>query len=221
MTFSDEWMIVVNAIIVALFFVSLFWGYKKGLLVLLVDLISTLVALLVASLFASPFAKVFPLFSVVKSETNGAVQVWMNQHFNLLVWFVIVFLAVKVILLLIKPIINLFTKIPGVKQINSISGMIFSVFYFYLQMVLVCFILTFPFFTNGHYVIENSWLSPIMSTAESVFSFIEEPLENNVIFQKLISTDELSAEDKGVIATFLSENGLSEEDIVAFLSSLQ
>lgn len=221
MTLSMDLSIIVNALIIVFFIAVLLWGYKKGLLIQVVGLVSTIASLFIAFLFANPLAKVFPL-STFNSGLNpsNAVQIALNLRLNTLIWFVIVFIVFKIIFMVIKPIINLVTKIPIVKQINSTGGMIFSVFVYYFELVLISFLLTFPIFTNGHDLVEVTWLKPISQSAQTVFSFIQKPFENNVVLQKLLSGEPLSDTEREDLSKILQDYGLSNDEIVQFLSGL-
>lgn len=222
MTLSTDWSILANSLLIVCFILTLMWGYKKGILAIAMGLISTIAAFFVALLFAEPFAKVFPLMRVSSEASHDvtSIQNLLSLRFNTMIWLIIIFIAFKLLFVIIKPIISMITKIPVVKQINSLSGMIVSVVVFYLWILLFCFLLSFPVFTNGSEFIRTTWLGPIQNTSTQVFSFMKTPFEENELIQKALSGETMSYDQLNILSQILKDNGISNEDIIAFLSRL-
>lgn len=222
MLFPIDKVIFINAAIIVLFIWALIYGYKKGFLILLLGLLGTIVSLFIAYLFSAPVAERFPLFALQQVvSTNQTIQDFFANRFNQLIWFFIIFIFLKIFTMVLRPIIRAITTIPGVKQLNSLGGLISSVFLYYLQLLLVCFLLTFPLIKNGNEVISESWLNPIQASSTAVFAVIRQPFEDNIVIQKILSGQTLTTTDLAQLQSLLEKAGVGARDITEYIDNLR
>lgn len=205
-TLPDGYSLYINIAILFFLFVFLWIGKKKGFLLQLVEIFGILVILFIASNFSGLLAEnisIFPKeYFPVEELLFGNL---LYQNINKICWFVIIVIAGLVILLLLKPITKFVNKIPIVKQVNQLLGMVLSAITYAVYLVLIIFVLTTPLFTNGNKIIETTWLQPVKENSMEAFRFIEEPLMKNEIIQKIINGEEITQDDLSVLTEWFNQ----------------
>lgn len=199
-----------------LFFIVLYKGYKEGMLLQIVNLVNTFVALIIAWLFSDVFVEVYQFVSYTKTGYLHLDQ-FFSKHANRMIWFVVLFVLIRVVLMLLKPIASAISKLPLVKQVNSIAGALFSIVSYFVYLLIMIFILTLPIVKNGSEIIDNSFLGQVETVVQPALGFIEETIQTNTSIQYILSEKELSLSQKQSIVNFLSENGFSNDEIREFL----
>lgn len=216
-TFPDTLIIYLNFAFIVWFLISLARGYKRGLLLQIVDLAGTFVALFAAWVFAPVFVR---LFEFVKAPGSGMISIdqIVTLQVNRLIWFLILFVAARLLLLLVTPLVSVVSKIPLVKQVNSVVGAVFSIILFGVKMLLLAYFLTFPFVSNGQSIIDHTVLKPLVEVTSPILENFDVNIEENEALQSLMSNRKLTANQEKVIADWLSEKGVNELDIKEFLN---
>ena len=87
-SFPFEFIIYLNAVLVLFLVFVIYRGYKKGMLLQLVGLISTFVSMIIAWIFSDVFMNVFHF---VTYNTTGIFSLdnFVTENANRLIWFVI------------------------------------------------------------------------------------------------------------------------------------
>jgi|GEM_PF-4962617 len=121
--------IIIDILLVALFLVPIISGWKRGFITTVLELVSFIVAFIVA------FVGTFLAVSVVDA--------------NPIVIFIVLFIAAYVALIIIKNALNLVAKLPVLKTMNNLLGLIIGlvqgVFFFLLAVAI------FPHIFSGNY----------------------------------------------------------------------
>lgn len=216
-TFPVGMINYLNYVFIVWFLISVAQGYRKGLLLQVVDLVGTFVALFAAWVFAPVFVRIFEF---VKSPGSGMISVdqIITQQVNRLIWFLILFILARLLLLLVTPIVSAISKIPLVKQVNSAIGGVFSVVLFGLKLLLLAFFLTFPIVSNGQEIISNTVLKPLVEVSEPFLKQFDTSLQENEAIQNLMSNKALDEKQEIAMAEWLREKGVNELDIKEFLN---
>lgn len=219
-TFPESMIVFINFAFVVWFLISLAQGYKKGLLLQIVDLVGTFVALFAAWVFAPVFVKIFEF---VKSPGSGLISVdqIITQQVNRLIWFVVLFVVARLLLLLVTPIVSAISKIPFVKQVNSTVGGLFSIVMFVLKLLILTYFLSFPIVSNGQDIIDNTILKPLVEVSKPVLNGLDRNIEKNEAIQNVMRNKSLSEEQEHELASWLREQGINEKDIKEFINSYE
>lgn len=216
-TFPESMIIYLNFVFIVWFLISVAQGYKKGLLLQIVDLVGTFVALFAAWVFAPVFVR---LFEFVKAPGSGLISIdqIITLQVNRLIWFLILFVIARLLLLLITPFVSAVSKIPLVKQVNSAIGGVFSIILFAVKLLILTFFLSFPVISNGQDIIDGTALKPLVEITQPILIDFDLKITENEAIQNLMSNKQLNEEQEIVIAEWLSEKGVNENDIKEFLN---
>lgn len=211
-----DYLMFVNAILILLFVVVLYRGYKEGMMLQVVNLVNTFVAGVVAWLFSDVFANMYQFMTYSKTGLNSIDQ-FLSMHINRLIWFVVLFIAIRLLMMVLKPIAALISKIPLIKQVNSVLGAVFSIVTYFIYLLLLIYFLSLPIIKNGTDVIRNSFLKNVNEVAQPILGFLDEKIEENESIQYILSKKELTVTQKQSLVDLLSKNGFSNEEIREFL----
>ncbi|NMB18267.1 MAG: CvpA family protein [Erysipelothrix sp.] len=215
-SFPYEFIIYLNAVLVLFLVFVIYRGYKKGMLLQLVGLISTFVSMIIAWIFSDVFMNVFHF---VTYNTTGIFSLdnFVTENANRLIWFVILFLVIRLLMMVLTPIASLISKLPLIKQVNSAFGAVFSLITYLIYIVLIVLFLSTPIIKNGNQIIENTFLRTVDKHVISNLGFLEDKLEENEALQSLMSNRGLSVTQKQAMVDMLSEQGFSNAEIKEFL----
>ena len=214
MTIPETFHPYFDILIVAILVFVLWRSYHKGLLLLVLESIRLFVAFFLAWLLASPLAQAMPLYQA--DEALLALPIigpFVSVQINGLLWFVIVFILVSLILLLLKPIFAGVGKVPLLKGVNHILGLIFGFFQVALYSFLIYILLLTPLLKNGQDVLANSQLrhmGPLTSSITKSMNLDE------VSLLKIFNPDSIIAEDEVKIKQWLSDRNVEtiHQDII-------
>ena len=196
-TFPNEYIVYLNAVLVVFLIFMIFRGYKKGMLLQVVGLVSTFVSLVIAWIFADVFVGVYRFVSYDGTSITK-VDTFLSTEANKLIWFLILFILIRILMMVLTPIAALISKLPLIKQVNSVLGGLFSVVSFFIYTILIVYFLTLPIVVP-------------------VLSFVDDVVEDNLALQSLIDNRGLSLEQKQSLIDLLSDNGFSQAEIREFL----
>lgn len=211
----------INPLIIGLGLLFLYIGYKQGFLLQLYQLLSMFVSLFLAWLLSAPFANLFTLYQVDLGDLSGSpVEAALNRQINTVIWFIIIFVVVSILIALFRPIVKAIGKLPVISTINGFFGLIFGFIRYWIWMLIVLLILSFPLISNGNDVVEQTWLRYIKEANAVVLQMMQEPFEENEALQQWFSNEELTEEQAFSLRKWLEKQGLSEEDITEFLEGV-
>ena len=215
-SFPFEFIIYLNAVLVLFLVFVIYRGYKKGMLLQLVGLISTFVSMIIAWIFSDVFMNVFHF---VTYNTTGVFSLdnFVTENANRLIWFVVLFVVIRLLMMVLTPIASLISKLPLIKQVNSAFGAVFSLITYLIYVVLIVLFLSTPIIKNGNQIIENTFLRTVDKHVISNLGFLEDKLEENEALQSLVSNRGLSVTQKQAMVDMLSEQGFSNAEIKEFL----
>ena len=186
------------------------------MLLQLVGLISTFVSMIIAWIFSDVFMNVFHF---VTYNTTGIFSLdnFVTENANRLIWFVVLFVVIRLLMMVLTPIASLISKLPLIKQVNSAFGAVFSLITYLIYIVLIVLFLSTPIIKNGNQIIENTFLRTVDKHVISNLGFLEDKLEENEALQSLVSNRGLSVTQKQAMVDMLSEQGFSNAEIKEFL----
>lgn len=206
----------INPILILWLLVEVYFGFKNGLVIQILNMIGTFVAMLIAWLLTPVFAQVYQFF---KSSGVGlfTIEQTITAQLNFWAWFVILVIVIKVLLFIITPMVKWITNVPLIKQVNSLAGGILSVFMYLLKVMIVCFFLTIPIFKNGIEVIDNSYLSKILIISKPFERVFNTTIETNLGLQSILNDRKLSDEQTQAMVNWLENNGFNQYEIEGYL----
>ena len=200
--------ILIDAIVVLIFLISFFHGYKKGLIYQVLSLVSFGIAVIFAWILSPIFAKRYIL---IEASTNFS-DMLMANIFNQVIWFIIVLVVAKVLFDIILHLSKIISKIPLIGFLNKILGALFGLIYGFIWTVLLSSLLMMPFFDNGQEVRDNTLLNFFNNSANQIVLFISD----NIDLKQFIEENDLniSAEDideyRNIFENWMLEEGIFE-----------
>ncbi|CAM4227760.1 CvpA family protein [Erysipelothrix aquatica] len=219
-TFPSDWMIYLNGVIIIWFLIDLYRGYKRGMLLQIVDVVGTFVALFAAWLLSPAFSKVI---TFVKLDGNGLVTVnqFVGNQVNRLIWFVVLFVVIRILLLLVTPLASFISKMPLIKQVNSAIGGVFAVVMFGVKLMIAILLLSTPLIINGQDVVNNTWLKQVNEVGQPVLAIVDDFIVRNDAIQSIIMEQKLPDEQEQAMVKWLTDNNFTDQEIKEFLNKYE
>ena len=219
-TFPSDWMIYLNGVIIIWFLIDLYRGYKRGMLLQIVDVVGTFVALFAAWLLSPAFSKVI---TFVKLDGNGLVTInqFVGNQVNRLIWFVVLFVVIRILLLLVTPLASFISKMPLIKQVNSAIGGVFAVVMFGVKLMIAILLLSTPLIINGQDVVNNTWLKQVNEVGQPVLAIVDDFIVRNDAIQSIIMEQKLPDEQEQAMVKWLTDNNFTDQEIKEFLNKYE
>lgn len=136
---------MLDLIIIALFIVGLFIGFKRGLILQFIHLTGFIFAFLVAKIYYTDLAPKLLLWIPYPSFSGSTPIEMILDNGNLEdafyrgISFVIIFFAVKIVLQIIGSMLDFIAHLPILKQFNVLGGGFLG----FLEVYLIVFILLY------------------------------------------------------------------------------
>lgn len=205
MVISSSYFIYVNLVLLILYLTSLIVGYKNGLILQIVDLIFNIVALFVAYFISPILASHFPLVKL--DEVYMALN--LNTLIDMLIYIVIVFLILKIVYILIKPLFASVSKIPLVGFVNRIGGALVGVINATIIVLLFCMLLNTPIFKNGQDIKNGTYLKVVNNLSYKALEFSMDHINIDLISKEI--KDFNIDESRTAFEKWLEEQGILHE----------
>ncbi len=197
-------------------------GYKDGFITKALELLSTVVSIVLSWVIADHLKTTIFLFpkdyNLLSDTPIGSV---IYQSVNRMLLFIVIFILLRIIVFLLKPLFKSFNWVPLVGGINRILGSIFG----FVQGVLFVFILTFllstPLFANGEVILQKSGLVVVKDMYRSLMFMFDDTFDSIESIQKVITpANELKDDDYTNITTWLEKQGfdaLEQQEIIEMI----
>lgn len=157
MVISSAYFTYLNLALIVLYLAFVVIGYKNGLILQIVDLVYNILALSIGYFLAPILASHFPIVKL--DEAYMALK--LNVLMDTLIYMIIVFILLKLLYLIIKPLFGFVSKIPLIGFANDIGGALMGIVNATIVVLLFCMLLNTPLFKNGNEVKEKTYLKTI------------------------------------------------------------
>ncbi|MFV0380447.1 MAG: CvpA family protein [Anaerorhabdus sp.] len=189
--------IFINIGILIFYIIMFLIGYKKGLVVQIINLLALMVSLYIAwniSAVLVKYISIIPVSTIVSQSSVLAslIAKYIDRIIVTFIIFAIIMFVIKIFARMIKGVLRL----PIIKQIDGVLGAIFSLFITSLWILVFSIVLTIPFFKGSQKAIDSSFIKPINKFTVNAISFLEKPLLNiENINNMMNNVDELTDEE--------------------------
>ena len=184
MNIPSNYFICIDILVVLLFIIFIFVGYKKGFLYELFSLIYTLASTIASWFLAPVFASLYPLIKL-KNLTNDQMIIanFVNLEviLNTIAYFVIIFLVLKICYIVLSLLFKSINKVPIVGGFNRILGALMGIVNAAIITLFISMILSMPLIENGDEVKKNTVFAYINTYGEKAMSYIVENVDLNHI----------------------------------------
>lgn len=138
MNIPNQYFIVVDIVIVAIFILCFIFSYKNGILYEFVSLFSLVISIFLGY-FLSPIAAKWNYLITPNLDNANILNLdAIYYSINVVLWFLIIAVAFIIIFMIIKPLFKKLTKIPVVGWANKIFGLVFG----FIKGLVICFLLS-------------------------------------------------------------------------------
>lgn len=167
MVISSAYFTYLNLALIILYLAFVVIGYKNGLILQIVDLVYNILALFIGYFLAPILASHFP---IVKLD-EAYMVLKLNVLMDTLIYMIIVFILLKLLYLIIKPLFGFVSKIPLIGFVNDIGGALMGIVNATIVVLLFCMLLNTPLFKNGNEVKEKTYLKTINGLSYKALEF--------------------------------------------------
>ncbi len=202
MVISNACFIYINLLLLVLYLIGLIIGYKNGLLLQIIDLLFNIIALFIAYFISPILASHFPLVKL--DEVYTALNI--NTLIDMLIYIVIVFILLKIVYTLIKPLFVSVSKIPLLGLVNRIGGALMGIINSTIIVLLFCMLLNTPIFKNGSEIKNGTYLKVVDSLSYKALEFTMDHVNVDSIKNEIKGFD--IDESRDALEKWLEEQGI-------------
>ena len=183
MIIPSEAFIYISIFIVVLYLVFMIIGYTKGFLYELMSLGYTALSVIIAWAISPTLANLYPIVNLENISDNNLLlkTININPIINTVIYFIIVFLLLKLFYIVLSLILKGMNKIPVVGKLNQILGLFAGIFNATIVTLALTMLLSLPIIKNGKEVKENTILMFINKYSVDALNLVVE----NINFDKL------------------------------------
>lgn len=216
---NSQMYTMINISIIIILLINILRCGKKGFVLSLWECVGTVVALILAWNLSPLMGRMFHLVPLSYTPMGDtAFGPLINQSLNRLVWVIVIFVVIKLLALILKPLIELIGKIPLLKEVNQLIGCVFGGLITMVWCLLAVFALSVPVFEQGEAIVEGTLLKPVKVLSVAFLDSMHQQMQENEILGKVLSGEMLSAEDEAIIEQWIIEYHLDEESIKEFFN---
>ena len=202
MVITSAYFTYLNLALIILYLAVVVIGYKNGLILQIVDLVYNILALFIGYFLAPILASHFPIVKL--DEVYMALK--LNVLMDTLIYMIIVFILLKLLYLIIKPLFGFVSKIPLIGFVNDIGGALMGIVNATIVVLLFCMLLNTPLFKNGNEVKEKTYLKTINGLSYKALEFSMDHFDFQKEFKDFDIDKTRMAFDK-----WLEEQGIFDE----------
>lgn len=220
MTLPSTLLPTMNIAILVFIGLMLVYGFFKGFLLQVFNLVMFLAVCFVSWMIAPGMAKTIPLMRA--NEQFNVIPIIgpiFQQTINTILWFILIVVALMVFSLFFKPVIKSIGKLPIIKTVNHILGFLLGGLKAFLILVLVMLILESGFISNGRDFVDGSVLSSLKPVSHAVVSSFTSRLDPSGFIARIMTGAEFTSDEVISLNTWLSEKGIPS-NVVPILSKV-
>lgn len=147
---------LVNVVILLIYLISVVIAYKNGFLYEVLGLFINLIILFLSYLLAPLLASKISLINIDVSAYPILAIFNLNELFNKIIFFVLIFFVLSIFGYLIKSLFKSVSKIPFLGFFNRILGIVVGFINATIITLLLSLLVSLPFVNNGKQIKEKS-----------------------------------------------------------------
>lgn len=176
---------ITNGIVIVLSLLFMIHGYRKGVLYALVSLVGSLFSFFVAFVASTVFYVKVPFLKADATDMiTQQIQQLIYPLINRIAWFVILFLALRIVVAIMNKVFQSMHQIPIYHFFSAITGALVGFVESVIWIFLICIVLQSPIFSNGNDIVEKSYLSTIKNVTLQMTSSFVDPIKKDLSFNE-------------------------------------
>lgn len=184
MEISSEYFLYIDIAIAIVYLIFIIIGYCKGFLYEILSILYTIGSILLSWFLSPVFASLYPILNIdnLNKETELISKFFdISSLANSLIYFVLIFLVLKLIYILLTFIVKGINKLPVLGKFNKILGAFAGIINATIITIMISLLLSLPMIKNANEV-KNGTVFKYISTYSDKFLDV---LIENVDFDKL------------------------------------
>jgi len=220
MTIPSTLFPYINMMIFIFLFIMLVWGYFKGFLLQIFSILIFIAVVFVSWMIAPALAKALPLMQANEQfNILPIIGPMFQQSINTILWFIIIVFGLMVTSFFFRPVLKGIGKLPIIKIVNRILGLVLAGIKAVVILIIVTLILNAGIFTNGKDVVNQSVLSQVQPVSTFVVQAISAKFDPSGVMAKIMTGQEFSVEDTIVLNAWLKSKNIPD-DVIPVLSKV-
>ena len=188
MRISESLFFIFDIAVIAVYLLCMISAYRKGFIFELVSLVSLIVSIFAGFVLAPVLADKYPLVSLSQA---GYTAMMLEPYIDTVLYFVIVFVILRIVYFLLSPIFKSISKIPFLGFFNRILGILMGFINATITIAILSTLLLLPIFDNGLEVRNKTLIKQVNAMTDQATRIILE----NVDMEKIARIDIKQAED--------------------------
>ena len=187
MQIPNTFILFINIFIILIYAAMIYSGYKKGFLYELISVLYNLIALVISWLLCPVLAAEFPIVSMEKLSGELAILshfVDIGPLVNSLIYFVLIFIVLRVLYLIVGLIAKSLNKLPVVGTLNAICGAAVGLVNATIIVTVLSLLLALPVFTNGKEIRSKTLFTYIETYSDKALDFVTDNMDLSGFKQK-------------------------------------
>lgn len=205
MNIQEEYFIFINIGIILIYVVFALSAYRNGLLSQLLSLVYNILSIVVAWYLAPILASRITLVKIDSVYNSSGISSMANS----ILFMAIIFIVLRILYLIIKPLFKSISKIPIIGGLNKIGGFIFGIINATLVIVVLTLIMNLGFIKNFNEVKENTLLKYTDKLSQTVMKVSIDNLNLNSL-KKYIDDFDVD-ESRETFTKWLIDQGILNE----------
>lgn len=215
MEISNSMMTMMQIILVIFIAYQLVMGFTKGFLNRIFSLVAWLASLILAWYLAGALSSTIMLIPKSIMDHNIVNEV-ISVLLNFWVFYLLMVIILRFAFMLFKPLVDGLSKLPILKTVNQVLGVLFGMIISLVVMIALTIILMIPIFQNGQAVIDATPLKYTQPIVTLVIDHVTVGIQDYIALQKVLLKEAVET-DLQKVRVILEKFKFTSEQIQAFL----
>ena len=196
MNIPNTYFIYINIGIILVYLLFIIIGYKKGFLFELVSLIYSVLSCLIAWFVSPVLASTYPIVKLAELQSDTDLiskLINLDAISNTIIYFVIVFLVLKLVYLLLAFILKGINKVPVIGKFNKLLGGLAGIINATIVVLILSTLLNLPIFENGNQIKKETFFIYVHEYSQNALKYVLDNVDLNNIKKQFKDFDIESA----------------------------
>lgn len=204
MNIPSQAFIFINILVVIVYVSCVITLYKKGFLYGIFKLLSTIGALILAWILAPVLQSLFTFIKLNDTYTQSLIII-----LNTIIWFIILFILIKIVCLFFAPLLKKVSKIPVLGSVNKIGGILIGIIDATIVILIMSMLLKTPLIKNPQEVKQGTYIKYVDNLTSKGIELIVDNVDLTKIKENVSDFD--VDKTRSEIKTWLKQQGIINE----------
>jgi len=209
---NEQWLLPANIVILLIFVIHFWAGYKRGFLRTVVSLVLLVLSYFSSWILSGVFAKYIQLWPKDWDYLQGSMFEEPAMRFlNEVLWFVLLLIIFRIVSLLIDKMVKDLQNLPVIHQASAFLGGVLGLLEGTILILAMSLICNMPIFSNGNMLVEKTLAKEVNGLVTMAFDRFSLPVVDAEAFNQIYEdASKLSEEQKQAVEEWLKERGFEE-----------